>query len=101
MCENIKYEIKADKMASKTGNIAIEISCSGKASGINSTSSQKWGHFVINNDKFDLYLLDVSKLKEMIEVNNFRIVRGGDNYKTELVLIPIRYFQEFLHFSKK
>lgn len=102
LSDGVKYEIKADKMASKTGNIAIEFSCNGKPSGINSTTSDKWGHFVVDsNNNYDLYLMDVTELKELIRSHSFRVVSGGDYNKAKLYLIPIKYFQSFFYFSSK
>jgi hypothetical protein len=45
-----KYEIKADRLSYKTGNVCIEIANCGRPSGITSTKSDYWGYFVIKPD---------------------------------------------------
>ena len=52
-----EYEIKADRLSYKTGNVCIEIANSGRPSGITSTKSDYWGYFVIKPDGYDLYLI--------------------------------------------
>ncbi len=54
-----KYEIKADRLSYKTGNVCIEIANCGRPSGITSTKSDYWGYFVIKD--YDLYLIPNSK----------------------------------------
>ena len=61
-----KYEIKADRLSYKTGNVCIEIANCGRPSGITSTKSDYWGYFVIKPDGYDLYLIPTEELKEMI-----------------------------------
>ena len=46
----ISYEVKADKMTCKTGNIFIEFSCNGVKSGIAGTEADYWIHFICEND---------------------------------------------------
>lgn len=100
--DGLKYEVKADKMASKTGNICIEFCSNGEPSGINATQSNKWAHFVISFDgTYDLYLLEVDELKEMLSKNKFRQVRGGDCYRSQMYLIPISFFKPFFHSSTR
>ena len=41
-----RVEVKADRLAHRTGNICIEHACSGHPSGITSSKSDYWVHFV-------------------------------------------------------
>ena len=84
-----KYEIKADRLSHKTGNLCIEIACSGRPSGITSTKSDYWGYFVIKSDGYDLYVLPTEELKQMAFSNQYKKIRGGDGKKADLVLINI------------
>ncbi len=63
-----KYELKADRLSYKTGNVCIEIANCGRASGITSTKS----------DGYDLYLIPTEELKEMINSKKYKVIRGGD-----------------------
>jgi hypothetical protein len=57
--DNIKYEVKADKMALKTQNYFIEFEGYGKLSGISTTEA----HFYILSNTVNYYLISVEKLK--------------------------------------
>jgi hypothetical protein len=67
-----KYEIKADRLSYKTGNVCIEIANCGRPSGVTSTKSDNWGYFVIKPDGYDLYLIPTEELKEMINPKNIK-----------------------------
>lgn len=61
--DNIKYEVKADHLATKTNNFFIEFSGYGKPSGIETTEAQ----FYILTDIMNYFLIDVNELKELCE----------------------------------
>ena len=48
--ENTKYEIKCDRWTMISGNIAIEHSCFGKPSGIETTESDFYIYYVLNKN---------------------------------------------------
>ena len=78
-----------------TGNIAIEIRCNGKLSGISTTESSTWIHLLSYNDVIEGgFIINVKKLKERIkklkEKDKIRIVMGGDNNLSQLVLVPLK-----------
>ena len=95
-----KYEIKADRLSYKTGNVCIEIANCGRPSGITSTKSDYWGYFVIQPDGYDLYLIPTEELKQMVNPKNYKVIRGGDGKKSELILIPIRHLKKFKYISQ-
>ena len=95
-----KYEIKADRLSYKTGNVCIEIANSGRPSGITSTKSDYWGYFVIKPDGYDLYIIPTEELKEMINPKKYKVLRGGDGKKSELILIPISHLEKFKYISQ-
>jgi hypothetical protein len=73
-------EVKDDYIAERTGNIAIEYSSRGKPSGISVTQSDYY-IYKINREieKSYIYIIKVSKIKEMISNNlYFKIINGGD-----------------------
>ena len=90
-----KIEVKTerDKWHS-TGNIAIEIEFRGKPSGLSVTKADYWMHILSLEDEMQMALLfSVPKLielvKKAIRMPNARIVYGGDDGASKLVLIPI------------
>ncbi len=95
-----KYEIKADRLSYKTRNDCIEITNCGRPSGITSTKSDYWGYFVIKPDGYDLYLIPTEELKEMINPKIYKVIRGGDGKKSELILIPICDLEKFKYVSQ-
>lgn len=82
-----KLEVKADRRAHETGNIAIEIECYGKPSGL-SVSEAKHYAFVCEHITF---IIETQKLKDKIaNMKKPWIVFGGDNNASKMVLLPIR-----------
>ena len=92
-----KYEIKADRLSYKTGNVCIEIAYKGQPSGITSTASDYWGYFVIKSEGYDLYLIPTDELKQMIfsKPSKYKSIRGGDGRNSDLVLISLKELDKF------
>ena len=63
---NSKIEIKTERDKWKdTGNIAIEIRCNGKPSGLTTTEASAWVHLLSYKDNIlGGFILNVKKLKE-------------------------------------
>ena len=93
-----KYEIKADRLSSKTGNVCIEIAYKGQPSGITTTASDYWGYFVIKSEGYDLYLIPTDELKQMIfsKPNQYKSIRGGDNKNSDLILISLKELDKYI-----
>ncbi len=93
---NSKIEIKTERDKWKdTGNIAIEIRCNGKPSGLTTTEASAWVHLLsYKDDILGGFILNVKKLKERIkelnEQKKVKIVMGGDDNASQLVLVPIK-----------
>lgn len=90
-----KVEVKTerDKWRS-TRNIAIELTCNGKDSGLKVTEAEWWAHILTwKGDIVSVILLPTDKLKnivkESVRKRNGRIVMGGDNNASEMALIPL------------
>jgi hypothetical protein len=90
------YEVKADRLAHKTANLCIEHSCSGQPSGISTTKADYYAYFVINGSGQDLYLIPVTRIKELIAQGGYKKMKGGDSYRSEFYLIPKAVFAEYL-----
>tara|TARA_Y100001938_G_C7908382_1_gene338292 strand:- start:175 stop:660 length:486 start_codon:yes stop_codon:yes gene_type:complete len=93
-----KWEIKTDKYP-KTGNMAIEIRDAGKPSGISRTEADVFIYTYTNiSDRYVyLFFIDVKDLKSLIRDNfdRLKIVKGGDDNESEMVLIPMKRFQTY------
>ena len=84
-----KVEVKTDRMAHLTGNIAVEFRCRGKLSGISTTEADYWA-FVLNQNKTIIFI-EVNELKRIARecFKKGLIKNGGDNNRSEMVLIPL------------
>ena len=94
--ENNKIEVKTERdIWKKTGNIAIEMRCKGKPSGISTTESSVWIHLLAYNGVIKGgYLFKVDELRAFIKKRhkegNLKLVMGGDNNASQMALLPIK-----------
>jgi hypothetical protein len=92
------YESKADTKTKDTGNIAIEFRCSGKDSGITTSTATYWFYFVHNPDAESIYYYEIptDEIREAIAADKYRgPVRGGDNNNAEMYLFSQQLFMEY------
>lgn len=88
-------EVKTERdIWQKTGNIAIEIRYRGKPSGISSTDAKWWIHILSNDNDIETALMFKveklkKKIKQMVKLGMAKVVIGGDNDNSEIVLLPI------------
>tara|TARA_Y100000592_G_C5471789_1_gene319906 strand:- start:66 stop:539 length:474 start_codon:yes stop_codon:yes gene_type:complete len=91
---NNMIEVKTERDIWKTtGNIAVEIRCSGKPSGISTTGSNIWIHLLSDNGKIvGGYIFSVDYLKQKIidlkKEGKLKMTMGGDFNASQMVLIP-------------
>jgi len=80
-----------------TGNIFIEFYCRNKPSGITTTTADVWMNFFFHLK--ELWMIPVSKLRQLISNNEFRISEesGDINSHTKGYLIPRNNFRN--HFK--
>lgn len=83
-------EVKRDRMAKRTGNIAIEITYKGKPSGISTSKAAIWV-WEVDGTYWWAYTLD---LKKWLAANTDKceLKNGGDKNASELVIIPMFTF---------
>lgn len=93
----VSVEVKQDFKAKDTGNIVVEYECRGKPSGISSTKSDYYLYRVHQSDGIRHYLMETSKLKEIIGAElYFRIVNGGDKgSNTKMYLFKLDVFTKY------
>ena len=93
---NTKIEIKTERDIWKTtNNIAIEMRCKGKPSGISTTEASVWMHYLsLNGVIMGGFLFKVDQLKAKIKKlhneGNLKIVMGGDDNLSQMALLPIK-----------
>tara|TARA_R110000796_G_C14221206_1_gene394623 strand:+ start:94 stop:471 length:378 start_codon:yes stop_codon:yes gene_type:complete len=93
MVEGDKVEIKSEQDQYKdTGNVFVEFSSRGKASGIAITEAKWWAiNFMIKGEHQSTSILSTDRLKKMVkERGKYRIVNGGDNNTSRGFLVPIK-----------
>ena len=97
-----KVEVKAeiDKWR-ETGNIAIEIRNNGKLSGLSVTKADHWCQVLAYKNEIKMVLIFPVKeikrvIKELVANKEAKIVMGGDNNKSQLVLIPLSKLKDVL-----
>ena len=90
-----KVEVKTERDKwRETRNIAIELSCNGKDSGLKVTEAEWWAHILSwKGEIIGVILLPVDTLKKIVRNSVKRrrgkIVMGGDNNASEIALIPL------------
>ncbi len=88
-------EIKEDFQCGKTGNVALEYSCRGKPSGIETTKAEYYIYKVHAKNSIDYVMSSVHNLRESImNKKYFRTVNGGD-YNSNSLCYLYKY-DEFL-----
>lgn len=92
MLENKKVEVKTERgMWTTTGNIAIEFESWGKPSGINATEADYWFHnLAVGDDVYCTLVFKTDVLKKIVEeLDDHRIVKGGDNWASKMYLVNL------------
>ena len=85
-------EVKTEREIWKTSkNIAIEIRCRGKLSGISTTTAKTWINMLDGGGGgFIFPVKDLrDKIKKRQENGKLRLVMGGDDNAAQLALLPI------------
>ena len=101
---SIEVKTERDIWAS-TGNIAIEFGYSGHPSGLKTTDAKWWIHVLSYDNKMIFAMMwEVSKLRlrlnEMYLDGKIRAVKGGDDGKSDLWLVPIKELINFKNMDK-
>ena len=90
---NVTVEVKTDRLAVKTGNLAVEFRYRGRPSGIQTTKSDEYFFVIVEQDGSIRYRLNIptAKLKKIAyrRYMNGLTTTGGQYNATEMILIPI------------
>tara|TARA_R110002110_G_C13222060_1_gene697467 strand:+ start:59 stop:502 length:444 start_codon:yes stop_codon:yes gene_type:complete len=93
---NSKVEVKTERdIWKRTGNVAIEIRCKGKPSGLSTTESDVWIHLLSYKGVIEggfLFKVGVlkDKIKELHKSGGLKMVMGGDDNASQMALLPIK-----------
>lgn len=85
-------EVKRDRLVSRTGNVAIEIECYDKPSGISVTEANSW-IFLLSGEEYSdkvAVAISVDRLKLLVNNPKYRRAWGGDNNAALVVLVPVK-----------
>jgi len=94
--DGVKYEVKADRFMFKTNNVLIEYESNKKASGISITEADYYAIFEIDGDKYELYLVPVNEIKQLIKEKMYkRKISCGYNKLSQCYLFDKIYFDKF------
>jgi hypothetical protein len=94
--DGTKYEVKADRFMFKTNNVLIEYESNKKASGISITEADYYAIFEIDNDKYELYLVPVLEIKQLISEKMYkRKISCGYNKLSQCYLFDKIHFDKF------
>ena len=87
-----KLEVKTERdWWAKTGNIAIEVECWGKPSGLSKTEADYWVHILsIGKEDYCKLIFEVPKLKKIDDKfkDNYKMI--GDHHASKCILIPLK-----------
>jgi len=97
---NSVAEVKTERFSSwsRNDNLCIEVECSDKPSGLYHPDNKNvkwWIHSLCSPDTDDEYnvtfIFPIERVKNLVEKKfpNARKVKGGDGYKSTLVLLPL------------
>jgi len=97
-----QLEVKYDRLAPQTGNIAIELKCRGKISGLSTTKSNAW---VITTDD-GAWVCPTESLKHWVKdichntFGEWRLTPAGDNLESEVCLLPYNLIKNYKPLTK-
>ena len=88
-----KIEVKSDRQASQTNNLAIEYECN-KPSGITASTADYWIYFIVFEDRDECYKIPTNELKEIVK--SCKKVSGGDNNVSKMYLVNKKLITKYL-----
>jgi hypothetical protein len=86
-----KLEVKTERdWWFKSGNIAIEIECNGKPSGVMATKSDYWVPILADGDNdYCRLIFDTRTVKKLARKYISKIKNVGDGFRSKCVMIPL------------
>jgi len=81
-------EVKRDYIAARTGNLFVEFSSRGKASGLATTRADFWA-FILDGERVIIVPTGFLQLRARQAYREGRTARGGDSNTSEGVLVRV------------
>jgi len=85
-----KIEVKTDRMAHKTGNVAIEFKCRGRLSGIATSEADYWALVLKNNELIIFIRTEILRAICRPFYLQGYVKNGGDDKASEMIIIPLK-----------
>lgn len=95
-----KVEVKTDRMSKTTGNVAIELECYNKPSGLTSTEADFWAfiYYFQPMAHWMMKMVPVWKLKRDVFNHNEKwYVTGGDDNASKMYLMTCFMLHNYCH----
>lgn len=92
--EIIKIEVKSDKQAALTGNLAIEYECNNKKSGIASSTADFYIYFIVFDNYEEVFKIPLDELKKIVK--KCKKTTGGDGNRSKMYLLPKKIVENYL-----
>jgi len=93
--DGVKFEVKSDRIAYRTGNLAIEYESRGVPSGIMTTEADYYMYFIVRGSTHECFKIPVKELKELCPKYGRDII-GGDFKTSRMYLINRRHINKYL-----
>ena len=94
--EEIKIEVKSDRVSAKTGNLFIEFESNNIPSGISVTESNFYVYYIINNKGYNMYIIPTLDIKMLIDDKKyFRMLNAGYKKYSRGYLFRISLFEKY------
>lgn len=84
---NLGIEVKYDVKSGETGNVAIEVSCSGEPSGVTASTSLLWVIVIPNGSHAGTWCVPTASLR--LAVGERKTIPAGDRKAARVVLLPV------------
>jgi hypothetical protein len=93
----VKYEVKADRIAHRTGNVCIEYECRAKPSGIASSEADFYMYYVVKDKCISkLFKIPTGDIRRMIDDQAYHKTQlGGDAWLSRFYLFRIDLFERY------
>ena len=94
----LAYEVKACRIAYRSGNFILDFLLNGKLDGIATTTADMFIFFVVYpDDKYKVYIIPTCVIKKVIRENDCFIWTSTASRRLyDSYFIPIHYFSEYL-----
>ena len=80
-------EVKCDRLAINTGNIAVEVECNGIPSGVEASTADYFVYFVIHGRKHYCYKIPLAELKNVCNIQTSSTERSIEALSIQIAIV--------------